>query len=69
MSILSREMDGFHFYYGYYRNDRRQINVRQEGADWVAYVGGEPIGRYQSKAAAEAGAIQYIEANPEANDD
>ena len=88
MSILSREMDGLHFYYGFAPGDYRQINVRFETADgkpvaeapiiglygeqrkkfgswWVAYVGGEPVGRYPSKDQAEAGAIQYIEANPE----
>ena len=53
------------FFYGYLRDDYRQINVRLEGPDWVAYVGGEPVGRYPSKDQAEAGAIQYIEANPE----
>ena len=39
------------------------------GRWWVAYVGGEPVGRYDSKDAAEAGAVAYIEANPEPMED
>lgn len=64
MTILSLEMDGFQFYYGYHKDDHRQINVRQEGCEWIAYVGGEKVGALASKDAAEAAAIKFIEANP-----
>ena len=64
-SILSDRTDHYNFFYGFAPGDYRQINVRFEGPDWVAYVGGEPVGRYPSKDQAEAGAIAYIEANPE----
>ena len=64
-SILSDRMDGGNFYYGWYPDDNRQVNVRFEGPAWVAYVGGVPVGAYESKDAAEAGAVAYIKANPE----
>ena len=64
-SILSAMADGAGYFYAYHGSDPRQINVRFEGPDWAAYVGSVPIGRYPSKDQAEAGAIQYIEANPE----
>lgn len=58
-SILSREPDGHGFYYGWLP-DRRggQINVRQEGPWWAAYVGGDHVGLFQSKGEAEAHAIK-----------
>lgn len=64
MTILSLEMDGLQFYYGWYKDDNRQINVRLEGQQWIAYVGGEKVGALASKDEAEAAAIRFIEANP-----
>ena len=64
MTILSLEMDGLQFYYGWYKDDNRQINVRLEGQQWIAYVGGEKVGALASKDLAEAAAIRFIEANP-----
>ena len=69
MTILSLEMDGLQFYYGWYKNDHRQINVRLEGREWIAYVGGEKIGHaLATKDEAEAAAIRFIEANPTKDD-
>ena len=66
MSILSELPDGCGFFYGFYKGDYRQINVRFEHNAWVAYVGGEKIyGHYSGKQAAEDAAIAYIKANPE----
>jgi hypothetical protein len=49
-SILSRQPDGFGFYYGYKPHDHRQINLRYEYTPgesdiyrWAIYVGGERI--------------------------
>lgn len=64
MTILSELPDGHGYYYTYYKHDHRQINVRFEGQDWIAYVGGEKVGVLASKDLAEAAAIRFIEANP-----
>lgn len=70
MSILSKQPDGFGFYYGYKDGDYRQINVRQEmnwfGYQWYAYVGGIRIpGSYGCKDHAEEAALKYMEDNPD----
>ena len=64
-SILSDREDGAGYFYGFAPGDYRQVNIRFEGPAWVAYVGGVPVGAYESKDAAEAGAVAYIKANPE----
>lgn len=64
-SILSKEPDGCGYHYGFMKGDHRQLNVRHEGEYWVAYVGGDPIGDFDSKALAEAGAIKWALANQE----
>jgi hypothetical protein len=72
MSILSEEPDHFGFFYGFVDDDHRQVNVRREGEainepHWKAYVGGDRIeGNWQSKAEAEAAAIAWLKANPDA---
>lgn len=43
----------------------RQINVRGEPDGWVAYVHGDRIGVFLSKADAEDGAIAWMRANPD----
>ena len=64
MTILSSQPDGF----GFFPGDRRQINVRREGAVWAAYVGGERLREtFATKVQAEAGAIACAKANPEAD--
>ena len=64
MSILSELPDGLGFFYTFYKDDHRQINVRLEEREWIAYVGGEKVGALASKDLAEAAAIRFIEANP-----
>lgn len=64
MTILSQLPDGYGYFYGYTKHDHRQINVRWEGQNWIAYVGGEKVGLLASKDAAETAAIKFIEANP-----
>lgn len=68
MSILSKDCDGLGFFWAYLGDDYRQINVRLEHDGWVAYVHGDRIGVYTSKADAEDGAIAWIRANPQAED-
>ena len=63
-TILSIVPDGHGYHYGWYKDDHRQINVRFEGQDWIAYVGGEKVGVLASKNAAEAAAIRFIVENP-----
>lgn len=62
-SILSLEPDGVGYHYGFLDGDHRQLNVRLEGDYWVAYVGGDAIGDFDSKDLAEAGAIKWARAN------
>lgn len=64
MSILSKEADGLGFYWAYYGDDHRQINVRHERDGWVLYVGGDRIGVRETKSDAEAAAIEWIRAHP-----
>jgi hypothetical protein len=71
MSVLSAQCDGCGFYYGFAQNDYRQINVRpaREGG-WEAFVGGVLVAAtMNSKAAAEAAALKYIDDNPVARSD
>lgn len=53
------------FFYGYLPGDCRQINVRKESDGWIAYVHGDRIGAYESKADAEDAAVAWIKDNPE----
>lgn len=64
MSILSKDMDGCKFFYGFAPGDHRQINVRKEADGWIAYVHGDRIGAYEHKDDAEAAAVKWIETNP-----
>jgi hypothetical protein len=64
MSILSEQKDGLNFFYGFYGDDHRQINVRHEPDGWTYYVGGDRIGVRESKADAEDAAIEWIRAHP-----
>lgn len=74
-SILSNEMDGLGYFYGFIEDDHRQINVRSYEVEymlglftvlrWVAWVGDTEIGHtFTSKAAAERAAIAWARANP-----
>lgn len=60
-SVLSSEPDGFGYYYGFYANDPRLINVRKEADVWLAYVGSDELPTlYNTKDAAEAAAIAFL---------
>lgn len=75
MSVLSERPDSLGFFYGFVPGDNRQINLREEpdetelGDDpptvWVVYVAGDVIGRYPSKATAEAAALDWCHFNPQ----
>ena len=69
MSVLSERTDGVGFFYGYYKTDSRQINVRLEEVNstpaFVAYVGGVKIAAELSKGEAEKAAIKWINEHPE----
>lgn len=65
MTILSQQPDGMGFYYGFLMGYALQVNVRKEGQEWIAYVGGERVGAYMTKNAAEAGAVAELKAGAE----
>lgn len=57
------------FFYGYYADDPRQVNVRQELDGWVYYVGGDRIGVRETKDAAEDAATAWIRAHPQEDEE
>jgi hypothetical protein len=65
MSILSKQEDGVGYFYGWYGDDNRQVNVRHEADGWVYYVGGDRIGVRDTKDGAEEAAIEWMRANPQ----
>lgn len=72
MSILSDRPDGVGYYYGFAPKDYRRIDVRKGPADllWRAYVAGDRIGDaengvWETKAGAEAAALQWLADHPE----
>lgn len=67
-SVLSQEPDGLGFFYGYLKGDRRQINIRFEGGQWMIYVDGRKIGQCERGATlmeAERMAIRWMKDNPD----
>lgn len=74
-SVLSSEVDGEGYYYGFATGDYRQINVRSYDMDrwhglwsakrWIALVGDHEVGHgYRTKDAAEQAALYWIADNP-----
>lgn len=71
-SKWSTRPDGFGFYYGFYDQDHRQMNVRRVyvmGAQlnilrYEGFVGGEWIGEWDTLAEAQVQCEEYIKANP-----
>jgi hypothetical protein len=64
---LSSREDACRFSYGWYEDDYRQVNIREEpygSGIWVAYVGGEKVGAGGTKSLAEQIAVSWIKANP-----
>jgi hypothetical protein len=73
-TILSREPDGFGYYYGFAPGDHRQINVRRGPVDllWRAFVGGVRVGDgetgvWNTKEEAEAAALAWAEQTRESS--
>jgi hypothetical protein len=74
-SILKPEPDYFGFYYGNFPGTCQQINVRYERpsegdptlrfGSWAAYADGIRVGDYDTKAAAEAAAIEFLKERPQ----
>lgn len=76
-SILSDREDGCGFFYGRLPGDVRQINVRYERPEagepavfgrWVSYADGIRVGEYETKAAAEAAAIEFLKERPQSGE-
>ena len=67
MSILSREPDGMNCYYGHLGNRRIDVMpvVLKRGPAFIAFVSGDEIGDFDTKAEAEAAAIQWSKEHPE----
>lgn len=65
MARFSTFPDHLGFHHAFVENDPRQLNVRAEHGQWAAYVGGDLVGTYPSREAAQKGAIQWACDNSE----